>query len=112
MRHAYEQIQLHPDSRKYVTINAPWGLFTYKRLSHGVSSAHGIFQRAIDSLLKGLPNSMVYLDDVLVTGSTEDQHLQTLDRVLERRVQAGFRLKEAGFRLKESKCQFLSDGHT
>ena len=52
--------------------------------------------------MTGIPNSMVYLDDVLVTGSTEDQHLQTLDRVLERRVQAGFRLKE-------SKCQFLSD---
>ena len=45
---------------------------------------------------------MVYLDDVLVTGPTEDEHLQTLDRVLERLVQAGFRLKE-------SKCQFLSD---
>ena len=45
---------------------------------------------------------MVYFDDVLVQGPTEDEHLQTLDRVLERLVQAGFRLKE-------SKCQFLSD---
>ena len=102
MRHAYEQIQLHPDSRKYVTINTPRGLFTYKRLLYGVSSAPGIFQRVMDSLLKDIPNTMVYLDDVLVTGPTEDEHLQTLDRVLERLVQAGFRLKE-------SKCQFLSD---
>ena len=102
MRHTYEQIQLHPDSRKYVTINTPRGLFTYKRLPYGVSSAPGIFQRFMDSLLKGIPNTMVYLDDVLVTGPTEDEHLQTLDRMLERLVQAGFRLKE-------SKCQFLSD---
>ena len=56
----------------------------------------------MDSLLKGIPNTMVYLYDVLVTGPTEDEHLQTLDRVLERLVQAGFRLKE-------SKCQFLSN---
>ena len=102
MRHAYEHIQLYPDSRKYVTINTPRGLFTYKRLPYGVSSARGIFQRFMDSLLKGIPNTMVYLDDVLVTGPTEDEHLQTLDRVLERLVQAGFRLKE-------TKCQLLSD---
>jgi hypothetical protein len=49
MRHAYEQIELHPDSRKFVTINTPRGLFTYKRLPYGVSSAPGIFQRVMDS---------------------------------------------------------------
>ena len=101
MRHAYEQIELYPESRKYVTINTPRGLFTYKRLPYGVSSAPGIFQRVMDSLLKGIPNTMVYLDDVLVTGPTDDEHLQTLDRVLER-------LFQAGFCMKESKCQFMS----
>ena len=56
----------------------------------------------MDSLLKGIPNTMVYLDDVLVTGPTDDEHLQTLDRVLERLVQEGFCMKE-------SKCQFMSN---
>ena len=55
----------------------------------------------MDSLLKGIPNTMVYLDDVLVTGPTDDEHLLTLGRVLERLVQAGFCMKE-------SKCQFMS----
>ena len=32
MHHACEQIQLHPQSRKYITINTSWGLFTYNRL--------------------------------------------------------------------------------
>ena len=102
MRHAYEQIELHPSSRKFVTINTPRGLFTYKRLPYGVSSAPGIFQRVMDSLLKGIPNTMVYLDDILVTGPTEEEHLQTLELVLER-------LAQAGFRLKAAKCSFLSD---
>ena len=35
MRLAYEQMALHPDCRKYVTINTHCGLFTYKRLSMG-----------------------------------------------------------------------------
>ena len=36
----------------------------------------------MDSLLNGIPNTMVYLDDVLGTGPTDDEHLQTLDRVM------------------------------
>ena len=100
MRHAYEQIELHPDSRKYVTINTARGLFTYKRLPYGVSSAPGIYQRVMDSLLKGIKNTMVYLDDVLITGKTDEEHLQALDLVMER-------LMNAGFCLKKQKCHFM-----
>ena len=42
----------------------------------------------------------VYLDDILVTGSTTENHLRTLEKVLKR-------LNEAGVRLKCSKCAFL-----
>ena len=66
MRHAYEQIPLDPDSRKYVTINTHRGLFTYRRLPYGISSAHAIFQHVMDALLQGIPNVLVYLDDVLI----------------------------------------------
>ena len=59
------------------------------------------FSRVMDSLLKIIPNTMVYLGHVLVTGPTDDEHLRTLDRVLERLVQAGFCMEE-------SKCQFMS----
>ena len=101
MRHAYEQIALHPDSWKYVTINTQRGLFTYKPLPYGISSTPGIFQRVMDGLLTGIPNPMVYLNDILITGVTEEEHLATLDQVLTR-------LESAGFRLQHSKCQFLS----
>ncbi|RLJ22797.1 hypothetical protein DJ031_00255, partial [bacterium endosymbiont of Escarpia laminata] len=101
MRHAYEQIELHPDSRKYVTINTPRGLFTYKRLPYGVSSAPGIYQRVMDSLLKGIKNTMVYLDDILVTGKDDEEHLQALDQVMRR-------LVDAGFCLKKTKCLFMN----
>ena len=43
---------------------------------------------------------VVYLDDILVTGSTEESHLQALDEVLSR-------LDKAGLRVKQSKCEFL-----
>ena len=42
----------------------------------------------------------VYLDDILVTGSSERNHLEDLTEVLGR-------LEKAGMRLKQSKCQFM-----
>ena len=42
----------------------------------------------------------VYLDDILVTGATDEEHLQTLDHVLSR-------LEDVGARLKKGKCEFM-----
>lgn len=39
MSHAYQQILLDEESRKYVTVNTHRGLFTYNRLPFGVASA-------------------------------------------------------------------------
>ncbi len=52
------------DSKQYVVINTHRGLFRYNWLPFGVSSAPGIFQRAMESLLQGIPNIAIYLDDI------------------------------------------------
>ncbi|KAG1959630.1 hypothetical protein F2P79_005884 [Pimephales promelas] len=70
------------------------------RLPFGVSSSPAIFQRTIEGVLQGIPYVAVFLDDILVTGRNDEEHLQTLARVLRR-------LQEAGLRLKRSKCSFM-----
>ena len=54
----------------------------------------------IEGILRGIPHVCIYLDDILVTGKTKEEHLQTLDTVLTR-------LEVAGLRLKEKKCSFM-----
>ena len=54
----------------------------------------------LEILLQGIPNVCVYLDDILVTGKTNKEHLKNLGEVLTR-------LETAGIRLKEQKCAFL-----
>ena len=71
----------------------------YERLPYGVSSSPGIFQRVMEQLLQKIPMTVVYLDDVLVTGRTPQEHDRNLEMVLTR-------LQEAGLRLKEEKCCF------
>ncbi len=71
-------------------------------LLFGVSSSPSIFQRTIEGVLRGLQHGAVFLDDILVTGHNDKEHLQTLARALDR-------LQEAGLQLKRSKCTFMEN---
>ena len=51
-------------------------------------------------LLQGIEGVSVYVDDILVTGSTIEEHLRTLEEVLKR-------LEAANLRLNRDKCFFL-----
>ena len=54
----------------------------------------------MDQLLNGLPEVRCYLDDIIITGKSAEEHLNHLSRVLEW-------LQDKGFRLKKEKCHFL-----
>ena len=97
---AYLQLPLDEDSRKYVTINTQKGLYQYTRLPFGVASAPSIFQRTMENLLQGIPKVCIFLDDILITGATETEHLNNLHKVLTR-------LEQAGMHLRKDKCAFL-----
>jgi len=54
----------------------------------------------MDTILQGIPSTICYLDDILVTGVTEAEHLQNLEEVLKR-------LQANGLRVKSQKCHFM-----
>ncbi|XP_059397972.1 uncharacterized protein K02A2.6-like [Carassius carassius] len=56
----------------------------------------------MDQILQGLPNVHCYLDDILVTGRTEAEHLENLDVVLGR-------LEQFGLHAEKGKCDFFKD---
>lgn len=99
---AYLQCELDSESQKYCTINTHRGLYQYKRLPFGISTAPAIFQKTMDTILQGIDGAMCYIDDILVTGATEEEHLRRLEEVLRR-------LQAHGVRMKKSKCSFCVD---
>ncbi|KAM7307306.1 uncharacterized protein ISCGN_010942 [Ixodes scapularis] len=101
LRDAYQQLVLQDAARKYVTISTTMGLFQYTRLPFGVASAPAIFQGEMDNLFRGMRHVAVYLDDILVTGTDDGDHLQNLHKVLTR-------LQDAGLKLRLDKCVFLT----
>ena len=48
----------------------------------------------METVLQGLPSVSIYLDDILVTGKSVDDHIRNLEAVLSRLEDAGFRLKQ------------------
>ena len=104
---AYQQVCLEPESRKYVTINTHKGLYQYTRLPFGVASAPAVFQQLMEKILQSIPGVVVYLDDILITGKNEGEHLANLQQVLERFKQYGIRLKQAKCRIMKPSVDYL-----
>jgi len=68
---AYQQMVLDKESREFLTVNAHLGLYRYTCLPFGVA----IFQRTMDTILQGLSHVQCYIDDILVTGTDDEEHL-------------------------------------
>ena len=99
---AYLQIELDEESKKYLVVNTHKGLYRVNRLPYGVASAPAIFQQIMDQILPKLPHVVCFIDDILVTGRNESEHLANLDAVLAK-------LQERGLRLKLKKCRFFEE---
>ena len=82
MSEAYQQVELDEESQKYTVVNNHKKLFKYLCLPFGISSAPVIVQRVMETLLQGIPGVVVYLDNVLITGKTEEEHLKSLESIL------------------------------
>ena len=100
LSNAYLQLPIEEVSKEFLVINTHKGLFKYNRLPFGVSSAPAIFQRCMETLLRGEKGVSVYLDDILITGATIQDHLANLEGVLQK-------LQNAGLRLNRTKCSFM-----
>ena len=85
---------LDDESKAIATITTHKGLYRVNRLRFGVASAPSMFQRIMETILQGLPGVSVYIDDILVTEKTLEDHVQNLEVVLTRLEKAGLRLNE------------------
>ncbi len=95
----YHQLKLTTESRSITTFNTHVGLFRYKRLNFGICSASEIFQETIRNVINDIPNAKNISDDIIVFGTTQEQHDKTLEAVFKR-------LHEKGLTINKSKCLF------
>ena len=109
MRSAYLQMEMDDESKSLLTLNTHKGLYRLNRLAFGIASAPAMWQRVMDQLLSGIPKTKCIIDDIIVTGVKDDEHLRNLEMVLQRLLDAGLRAHPAKTRFFDAKTEYC--GH-
>ncbi|KAL4091164.1 hypothetical protein QTP88_025901 [Uroleucon formosanum] len=102
MASGYHQIALKPEDKHKTAFSTEKGHFEFNRMCFGLKGAPATFQRLMNRILIALNGvkSFVYLDDVIVIGTTIREHEQNLCQIFER-------FRKHGLQLQPTKCEFL-----
>ena len=102
LKMGFHQIPMAESSKDYTAFCSPFGLFSFERMSQGLTNSPATFQRLMERCVgdMNLKELLVYLDDIIVHGST-------IEETLERLVKALKRLRQYGLKLDPKKCNFF-----
>ena len=81
LSYVYQEVLLHEDSKELLRVNTHKGRSRPNRLQYGGDSATGIFQREMEKRSNGIPFTIVRMDDVLISGNSDEKHLQNLEKL-------------------------------
>ncbi|RXN19979.1 Retrovirus-related Pol polyprotein from transposon 297 [Labeo rohita] len=95
----YWQIKLDEPSSKLCTFNSPWGRCRFRRLPFGIRSASEVFQQKNCETFGDIQGVHIIADDMIIAASSEQEHDEILDKVMER-------AKAAKVRFNGEKIQF------
>ncbi|GFT46262.1 retrovirus-related Pol polyprotein from transposon 17.6 [Trichonephila clavipes] len=104
LKSGYFQLAISPkdiEKTAFITRN---GTFAFLRMPFGLSGAAPKFQKAIDIILKPVIGHFVsvYMDDVIITSPSFNEHLDHLNQVFKL-------LRDAELTLNKKKCHFARD---
>ncbi|CAB4443572.1 unnamed protein product [Rhizophagus irregularis] len=97
----YHQVEMAENDKEKTAFICSQGLFEYNVMPFGLKNAPGTFQRLMDEILKEYIGEFVtvYLDDIMIYSRDFEEHLEHVDRVLNK-------LRENNMIAKLKKCQF------
>ena len=99
LKSGFHQVELDPESRLITTFITHRGLFRYKRLMFGITSAPEKYQKIVNDALIGCKGVKNIADDLIIHGCGIQEHDEKLLAVLRC-------LRKCGLTLNEKKCQF------
>jgi len=105
MRSGYWQVPVREEDIDKTCFVTRRGIFGFRVLPFGLCNAPSTFQRLVDMALAGLTWEicLAYLDDLIIFSRTFDQHMERLQKVFDRLVQAGLKLKPSKCALFQKK---------
>ncbi|XP_038121457.1 uncharacterized protein K02A2.6-like [Culex quinquefasciatus] len=111
IKDAFHQLCLEDESKPLTTFITHKGLFRYKRLLFGISSASEQFQKIIEQLFSSCGNTVNFIDDIIVFGKTEQEHDVALQEMYEIDF-LGHRFNKNGMSPAQSKVKAIRNFRT
>lgn len=105
----YWQIPLTENAKQISSFVTPQGLFSYTVLSFGLCNAAATFQRVVNHVIRGLPGTAAYIDDLVIMADNEEDHLSRLRNLFERLAEVGLTLNLAKSKFNRGTVTYL--GH-
>ena len=95
----YHQMPLAEAIRKFTAFITEWGQFHWNRVPMGLKGATSYFQMTMTNILRGLVHDIreVYIDDVIIYATSEEELIRNLDLVFAR-------IAEYGLVINPRKC--------
>ena len=105
----YWQVNIKEASQEKTAFTTHVGRYEFHVMPFGLCNAPATFQCLTENVLAGLVRDqcIVYLDDILVIGTTFHEHLESFLKVFERLHQAGLQLKPTKYHLGRWQVEYL-----
>ena len=105
----YWAVQLNEDSQLLTTFNSPVGRFCFKRLPFGLCVSQDVYQSAMDDILRDLPGVVSIADDIIVFGSSREEHDNNLRCLMERANERGLVFNPVKCHINVPEVQFFGN---
>lgn len=104
LKSGFHQIPLKESDIEKTAFSVNHGKYEFTRLPFGLKNAPSIFQRTLDDILRNHigKRCYVYIDDIIIFGRNEEEHLENLEIIFQT-------LEQANMKIQLDKCEFFQE---
>ena len=108
-QNGYWHVEFDEESSLLCTFNTPFGRYKFNRLPFGIKISHEIFEKKLDDAYQDIENMCRIADDIIVAGTTPQDHDDAMLKMLEASMKNNISLNSEKLQFKQQKVDFY--GH-